>query len=91
MKFNIAVAIEQAQRVENDKVAVEERINEQANRQKDLYSEGEFDGLIGIEPNPEMWGELSYRSGFLTGITRYYDKNYQMSLNNPHSRASEPF
>ncbi len=62
-----------------------ERINEQASHQTDLFSSGEFDGVIGIEPNPEMWGELSYRSGFLTGITRHYDKKYQMSLNN------EPF
>ncbi len=76
--FDLHLSIEQENREKQEL----ERINNEASHQTDLYSEGEFDVVIGIEPNPEMWGELSYRSGFLTGITRHYDKKYQICLNN---------
>ncbi len=60
-------------------------LQEEARRNTVLYTAGNFDGVIGIDPDPEKWGEDSYRSGFLSGVTRHYDEKYQMSLNN------EPF
>lgn len=49
-------------------------------RQTDWYTDGEFDGVIAIDPNPELWDKLSYREGFLTGLARHYDQKYQTYL-----------
>jgi hypothetical protein len=76
MSINIALEVEQQQRVEADKAAVEAQIELETN----LYSAGKFDGVIGIEPDPHSWSKLAYRSGFLTGITRYYDQKYKVDL-----------
>ncbi len=79
MTFNIAVQNEQEQRIQNDLVAVEAQIDYETG----IYAEGEFDGAIGIDPNPDMWTELAYRSGYLIGLTRYYDKKYKVSISEP--------
>ncbi len=81
MTLNISLEIEQQQRIENDLVAVEAQID----RETDIHSEGEFDGVIGLEPNPDLWSNLTYRSGYLNGLGRYYDKKYQTVFKN------EPF
>ena len=73
MTLNISLEIEQQQRIENDLVAVEAQIN----RETDIHSEGKFDGVIGSEPNPDMWSNLNYRSGYLSGVAEFYDKKYQ--------------
>lgn len=75
------LSVEQEKR---ERQGIEAKDNE-ASRQTDLYSAGEFDGIIGIDPNPEMWYEIAYKSGFLTGIVRHYDNKYQVGLTN------EPF
>ena len=85
--FNIYLSLEQKNR---EQQGIEARDNE-ANYQTELNSAGEYDGVIGLEPDPQKWRELAYRSGFLTGIGRHYDQKYQIGLDNPHSRASEPF
>ncbi len=79
MTPNISLELEQQQRIQNDLVAVEARIDHETG----IYAEGEFDGAIGIDPNPDMWTELAYRSGYLTGLTRYYDKKYKVSISEP--------
>ncbi|MGL5832781.1 MAG: hypothetical protein ACRC1Z_06040 [Waterburya sp.] len=77
--FNLHLSVEQENR-ERQEV---DRIHNEASLETNRFNAGDFDGGIGIDPNPQMWKELSYRSGFLTGITRYYDKKYQVSLNEP--------
>jgi hypothetical protein len=79
--INFYLSVEQENR---ERQGIEAKDNE-ASCQTDLYSAGEFDGVIGINPNPEMWYELAYKSGFLDGIARHYDKKYQVGLTN------EPF
>jgi hypothetical protein len=76
MSINIALEAEQQQRVEADKAAVEAQIELETN----LYTAGDFDGVIGIDPDPQKWSKLAYRSGFLAGLGRYYDQKYQVDL-----------
>jgi hypothetical protein len=76
MSINIALEAEQQQRVEADKAAVEAQIELETN----LYTAGDFDGVIGIDPDPHSWSNLAYRSGFLAGLGRYYDQKYQVDL-----------
>jgi hypothetical protein len=76
MSINIALEAEQQQRVEADKAAVEAQIELETN----LYSAGKFDGVIGIDPDPQKWSNLAYRSGFLAGLGRYYDQKYQVDI-----------
>lgn len=78
MKPNISLQIEQEQRERNDYAALEAQIDE-----SDIYAEGEFDGAIGIDPNPEHWSNLSYRSGFFDGMARYYDTKYKVTIDQP--------
>ena len=73
MTLNISLEIEQQQRIENDLVAVQAQID----RETDIHAEGKFDGVIGSEPNPDMWTNLNYRSGYLSGVAEFYDKKYQ--------------
>ncbi len=49
-----------------------ERINEQANRQRDLYLEGKFDGLCGLEPS--LPAEDSYWDGYQLGLREHWAK-----------------
>lgn len=73
MTINISLELEQLQRVQNDLVAVEAQID----RETEIQSEGKFDGVIGLQPNPDMWSNLNYRSGYLSGVAEFYDKKYQ--------------
>ena len=59
-----------------------EAIDLGASRQTELNSAGKFDGLIGMEPDREKWGELAYREGFLAGRGSHYDQKYQMRNEN---------
>ena len=79
--INSYISVEQ----ENRERQGEEARDIEASRQTDLNWAGKFDGLIGMEPDREKWGELAYRSGFLAGIGRHYDEKYQIELEN------EPF
>lgn len=72
MSFNIAQRIE----ANADLVAYEAQID----RETDLYYHGEFDGATGGKPEQELWSNLSYRSGWLTGVAEYYDKQYKASF-----------
>lgn len=64
--LNIALATEQEQRVSNGLAAIEE----QANRETDLYDVGRFDGLIGCEPT--QLKEPSYWEGYQIGLRQYW-------------------
>ena len=79
--LSLTLEIEQQQRIQNDLVAAEAQID----RETDIHFIGEFDGVIGLEPNPDLWSNLTYRNGYLTGLGRYYDQKYQTIFNN------EPF
>ena len=85
MNLNIALDQEQQQRLQEGLTASQEQIHNEARKNTDLYSAGDFDGFVEVEPDSEKWGEYAYRDGFLTGLTRYYDQKYQVSL------ANEPF
>lgn len=77
--FDMYLNIEQEKR-EKQEI---DRIHNEASVETDRFNAGDFDGGIGIDPDPNMWKELSYRSGFLTGITRHYDQKYQVKLDEP--------
>ncbi|MGL6342554.1 MAG: hypothetical protein ACRC80_25850 [Waterburya sp.] len=81
MTFNISLELEQSQREQNDLAAVENQIESIGN----IYTDGNFDGVTGHRPNRELWCSHAYRSGYLAGLTRYYDKKYQTVL------KDEPF
>jgi hypothetical protein len=74
--FDMYLNIEQSNR---ERQGLEARDNE-ASRQTQLYTAGDFDGVIGIDPDPQKWSKLAYRSGFLAGIGRHYDQKYQVDL-----------
>jgi hypothetical protein len=57
--------------------SVEQKSFERQELETDFYSAGKFDGVIGIDPDPQKWREKAYRSGFLAGIGRHYDQKYQ--------------
>jgi hypothetical protein len=79
--INSYLSVEQSNRVRQ---GLEERDNE-AGRQTQLYTAGDFDGVIGIDPDPQKWSKLAYRSGFLAGIGRHYDQKYKVDI------EAEPF
>lgn len=79
MTFNISHAFEQEQRIQNDLAAVEVQIEKETN----FYCYGEFDGVTGGQPQQELWSDLNYRSGYLVGIGRYYDKKFNTVFNEP--------
>ncbi len=81
MTLNISLEIEQQQRIQNDLVAVEAQID----KDTDFYYHGQFDGATGGKPEPELWSDLNYRSGYLVGVGEFWDKKYQTVFTN------EPF
>ncbi len=74
---NIALQIEQEQRLQIDLVAIEVQIEQETS----FYYHGEFDGATGGKPEPELWSNLAYRSGWLNGVGEYYDKQFKLELN----------
>jgi hypothetical protein len=74
--INSYLNIEQENRVRQ---GLEARDNE-ASLMTQLYTAGDFDGVIGIEPDPHSWSNLAYRSGFLAGLGRYYDQKYKVDI-----------
>ena len=73
MSTNIALECEQQQRIKSDAVAIEF----QANKETNFYDRGESIGLISSKPNPELWSQLAYHSGYLTNIGQFDDRKYQ--------------
>jgi hypothetical protein len=64
----------------NIHTSVEQKSFERQECETEFYSAGKFDGVIGIDPDPSMWRNPAYRSGFLTGITKHYNEKYQKYL-----------
>lgn len=76
MTPNIAQAVDQEQRVQNDLVAVEAQIE----KETDVYYLGFWDGKDNGKPEKDLWNNLTYRSGWLAGVAKYYDNKYQTSF-----------
>ncbi len=66
--FDLHLSVEQENREKQEL----ERINEQASHQTDLYSEGKFDGLCGLEPSRPA--EDSYWDGYQLGLREHWAK-----------------
>lgn len=73
--YNINCEIEQEQRIQQDIAALEH----ECDRATDLNSDGQFDGSIGLDPDPKKWEELSYRTGYILGIERYWDNKFWLN------------
>ena len=73
MNLNISLNLEQSQREQNGLVACEK----QANKETNFYCYGEFIGLTISKPNPELWSQLAYHTGYLTNIGQFDDRKYQ--------------
>lgn len=91
MTYNIALEIEQQQRIQNDLVAsrfeyedsyskADAAVEAQIEQESDLYYHGNFDGATGGKTEKSLWGNLSYRNGWLAGVGEYYDKQYQTTF-----------
>ena len=76
MTFNISLNSEQSQREDNDKAAVEAQIESNGK----LFTDGKFDGVTGEQPKREFWDKYPYRDGYLIGITKHYDRKYQIDM-----------
>ena len=72
--LNIALELEQEQRLENDKAAVESQISQET----DLYDVGRFDGLIGSRPTGLE--EQSYWEGYQIGLKEYWAKKLEVEI-----------
>lgn len=64
--LNIALELEQEQRLANDRAAIEAEIE----KETDYFSVGKFDGLAGCEPTRVE--ELSYWEGYQIGLRQYW-------------------
>ena len=72
--FNAYLSLEQEKREKQDLGA----INEQANRNTDLHSDGLFDGVCGLEPS--LLQEQSYWSGYCAGLRKYWSKKLKVAI-----------
>lgn len=70
--FNYYHNVEQEQRELQAIEAREDRVDSET----DLYNGGQFDAVIGGEPNPDLASKLAYRQGYTAGFWRFYDKKY---------------
>ena len=72
--FDLYLSVEQEKRERQDRDA----INEEANRNADLHSEGKFDGVCGLEPN--QIAEYAYWSGYCAGLREYWSKKLNVEI-----------
>ena len=72
--LNIALDLEQQQRLENDRAAFDNQID----KETDLYHVGRFDGLIGCEPTQVE--EHSYWEGYQIGLRQYWAKKLGVEI-----------
>lgn len=68
---------------EQRKKAALDAINEEADHDTDLYYKGLNTGTKGYAPLPKHWSELPYREGYVIGTKEYYDKKYNICLEQP--------
>lgn len=40
------------------------------------YSHGEFDGITGAKPNQALWAKTDYKTGYLAGLTKFYNQKF---------------
>ena len=79
MTFNISQDYEQEQCLASDLVAFEAHADEETR----LNHRGEYLGATGFLPEEHLWGNLSYRSGYLTGVGQYYDNKFKTVFDEP--------
>ena len=72
--FDLYLSVEQQNRERQDLDA----INEEANRNSDLHSDGKFDGVCGLEPSLPQ--EHSYWSGYCVGLREYWSKKLNVEI-----------
>ena len=74
--INYYLEQEQEQRLAQ---ALDER-NQQADRNCDLAAKGEFDGLIGTNPDQKLLAEPWYWQGYQSGLKEYWLKHYDIEI-----------
>ena len=74
MTINIVLELEQQQRLENNRAAVEAQID----RETKLYYVGRFDGLIGSRPT--RLEEQIYWEGYQIGLKKYWAKKLEVEI-----------
>lgn len=74
--FHIYLSLAQEQR---ELQAIEE-FDFQIDPNAQMYAEGEFDAIIGAEPNPELITNSFYWSGYQSRQYQYYCQKYGIKL-----------
>lgn len=74
--FDIYLSVAQEQK---ELQAIDELRN-QRDPNADAYSAGEFDSIIGLEPNRELLTNQYYWSGYQSKQYQYYCKKYRIEL-----------
>ena len=57
-------------------------IEEELDKEADLYGAGKFDAVIGAEPDPVLTANESYRRGYHDSFWHFYLKKYGIKSNN---------
>jgi len=68
------------QEQENRRLEALNAIEEQLDENSDIYEYGEFDALIGAEPDPKWAANPSYRRGYIDSFWHFYDQKYGIKL-----------
>ncbi|MDJ0726915.1 MAG: hypothetical protein QNJ38_17575 [Prochloraceae cyanobacterium] len=55
-------------------------IEEQLDKESDLYGAGKFDAVIGAEPDPVLTANESYRRGYDESFWQFYYKKYGIQI-----------
>jgi len=69
-----------AQEQENRRLEALNAVEVELDKQADLYGAGEFDALIGAEPDPVLTANESYRRGYHDSFWQFYLKKYNIEL-----------
>ena len=60
-------------------IELESKIEQDYNASQGSYATGEWDALVGGDPNPDEWHSEEYRQGYLKGVESKYDSLYSVS------------
>ena len=55
-------------------------LQEELDKEADLYGAGKFDAVIGAEPDPVLTAKESYRRGYDDSFWQFYYKKYGIEL-----------
>lgn len=76
MILNHYIELEQESREKEALNAIEE----EADKNAELYGYGELDAQIGAEPDPRWAAKRSYRRGYQDSFWQFYDKKHGIKL-----------